>query len=59
MVAEGKHLGKDPESLYSKPEFKVCSLQTFRDHIYQEEWLLKFNRYVESLKQEKFDELQY
>ena len=60
MVAEGKHVGKEPKILYSKTEeFRVYSLQTFRDHIYQEERLLKFNRYVESLKQEKIDGLQY
>ena len=60
MVSEGKHKGKEPKVLYSKTEeFRVYSLQTFRDHIYQEERLLKFNKYVQSLKQEKVDQLQW
>ena len=60
MVSEGKHKGKEPKVLYSKTEeFRVYSLQTFRDHIYQEERLLKFNKYVQSLKQEKIDQLQH
>jgi len=60
LVSEGKHEGKAPKKLHAaKPEFRVYSLQTFRDHIYQEERLLKFNRYVQGLKQEKLDNLQY
>jgi len=60
MVAEGKHEGKEPKSLYlDAADFQVYSLQTFRDHIYQEERLLKFNRYVEGLQQAKKEKLQY
>ena len=59
LVAQGQHVAKKPKDLHAKnAEFKVYSLQTFRDHIYQEERLLKFNRYVDGLKQGKIDELQ-
>lgn len=60
LVARGGHIGKKPADLWElNKEFKVYSKQTFRDHLYQEERLLKFNNYVEALKQKKFDELQY
>lgn len=60
MIAEGKHVGKQPETIWkSKEAYRVYSLQTFRDHIYQEQRLLKFRNYTESLRKKKFDELQY
>ena len=60
LVSEGKHMGEEPKKLHAaKPEFEVHSLQTFRDHICQEERRLKFNRYVQGSKLEKLDGLQY
>ena len=60
MVANNQHVGKAPKSLYKEEkEFQVYCLQTFCDHIYQEERLLKFRRYLDSLQQAKIDALQY
>ena len=60
LIGRGDHEGKKPENLWaSTPDFQVYSKESFRDHIYQEQRLLKFNRYVETLKQQKFDALQY
>jgi hypothetical protein len=62
IVAKGEHLGDHtkPAKIWEATEaFQVYSLDMFRDHIYQEERLLKFQNYVESLKKRKFDELQY
>lgn len=60
LIAKKEHVGKEPGDIWGKrPEFKVYSKQTFRDHIYQEERLLKFRNYVEQLKQKKVDELEY
>ena len=42
-----------------KATFQVYGLDTFRDHIYQEERLRKFNHYVSKLKKKKVDALQY
>lgn len=59
-IADGKHTTKEPIALReSKEEYKVYSLDTFRDHIYQELRLIKFQHYVDSLKQKKIDDLQY
>lgn len=60
MIREGSHVGKKPESLWKEnADFQVYSLQTFRDHIYQEERLIKFDNYLVLLKKEKLDKLQY
>jgi hypothetical protein len=60
LIALGKHVGKQPKELWnSSNHFKVYTLKSFRDHIYQEKRLLKFNAYVQHLKQKKIDELQY
>ena len=59
-VKNGEHNGVKPAVLRdSKEEYKVYSLQTFRDHIYQEERLLKFQNWLTHLKKRKYDELQY
>ena len=56
----GQHKGVEPKHFWeSRPEYKVYSLQTFRDHIYQEGRLLKFNHYVYLLKKKKTNELQF
>lgn len=60
MVSKGEHEGKEPKVIWqSKEEFQLYSLQTFRDHIYQEERLIKFNNYLGMLKKRKLDQLQY
>ena len=42
-ISNNEHVGKQPADLWnSREEYKVYSLTTFRDHIYQEERLLKF-----------------
>ena len=42
-IAKGEHKGVKPADLRAtREEYQVYSLQTFRDHIYQEERLLKF-----------------
>jgi hypothetical protein len=59
-VEAGQHKGVEPKKMWeSRPEYQVYSLQTFRDHIYQEGRLLKFQRYVSLLRKKKIDELQY
>jgi hypothetical protein len=59
-IEAGQHKGEEPKNLWqSRPEYQVYSLPTFRDHIYQEGRLRKFNHYVDLLKQKKIDELQY
>jgi hypothetical protein len=59
-VKLGHHLEVTPRDLWiKKKEYQVYSLQTFRDHIYQEQRLLKFQHYVGSLKKKKLSELQY
>lgn len=59
-IKAGEHTGVAPQDLWMRRiEFQVYSKDTFRDHIYQEQRLLKFNRYVGLLKQKKIDELQY
>jgi hypothetical protein len=60
LIVRDEHIGKQPKELWlKKKEFQIYSLKTFRDHIYQEKRLRKFNQYVEHLKKEKLDELQY
>jgi hypothetical protein len=60
MVARGNHIGKKPQELWNgEKEFQVYSLQGFRDHIYQEERLVKFDNYVALLKKRKVESLQY
>lgn len=59
LVAAGGQINKEPKVLWaSQAEYKVYTLKTFRDHIYQEQRLLKFERYLEQLKQTKLDKLQ-
>lgn len=56
----GQHIGVEPELFQTDyAEWNFYSLQTFRDHIYQELGLLKFRNYVQGLKQDKIDALQY
>ena len=60
LVKNNGHVNVKPAELWeSREEYQVYSLTTFRDHIYQEERLLKFRNYTASLKKRKFDELQY
>lgn len=60
MVANGEHVGEQPKALWAaNDEFRKYSLKSFRDHIYQEQRLQKFNYYVQMLKQEKVKSLQY
>ena len=59
IVERKEHADVAPAALWqSKPAFKVYTLQTFRDHIYQEERLVKFQNYLRLLKKRKQDELQ-
>ena len=59
-IEKEEHAGLTPAALWeSKAEYKVYSLQTFRDHIYQEERLVKFHNYLRLLKKRKQDALQY
>ena len=60
LIANDGHIGKEPKDLWAdNAVFMAYSLTSFRDHIYQEKRLLKFNRYVENLRQEKLASLQY
>ena len=60
LIASGGHIEKEPKELWAgNTEFRKYLLKSFRDHIYQEQRLQKFNRYVESLKQQKINALQY
>lgn len=60
MVANGSHVGVLPRKLWEQHlEFQVYGKKSFRDHIYQEQRLIKFNNYVEALRQKKIKELQY
>jgi hypothetical protein len=60
LMAIGEHIGKEPKKLWAgNTEFQKYSLKSFRDHIYQEKRLQKFNRYLEHLKQKKINALQY
>ena len=62
IVSNGEHdaEGVSPKTLWESDErFQAYSLPTFRDHIYQEKRLLKFDYYLELLKQKKADKLQY
>ena len=60
LVASGAHNGIKPKEIWQqREEYQVYSLQAFRDHIYQEERLLKFQNYVRYTKKRKFDALQY
>jgi hypothetical protein len=59
-VEAGQHKEVEPKKLWeSRPEYQVYALKTFRDHIYQEGRLRKFNHYVDLLKKKKIDKLQY
>lgn len=60
-IRNGLHEGRNKEnSLWeSRQEYKVYNRRSFRDHIYQEERLIKFQRYVDALRQAKIDKLQY
>ena len=50
-IAKGEHKGVKPAILWAgKPKCQVHSKQAFRDHIYQEARLLKFNHYLDLLK---------
>lgn len=58
-IEKEEHAGLMPAALWeSKAECKVCSLQTFRDHVCQEERLVKFHNYLRPLKKRKQDALQ-
>jgi hypothetical protein len=60
LIAEGLPDGKEPRELWlANQEFQKYELRCFRDHIYQEKRLQKFNRYVENLRKEKIEKLQY
>jgi hypothetical protein len=60
LVAKDEHIGVQPKALWEGNEhFRKYTLNSFRDHIYQEKRLLKFNRYVENLRQKKLLALQY
>ena len=60
IVKKGQHKSVAPSALHSsRPEFQVYGLRTFRDHIYQEERLLKFHNWTEAMKQKKQESLQY
>jgi hypothetical protein len=60
LVANDQHAGKKPKELWdANNDFQRYSLRSFRDHIYQEQRLIKMNNYVEQLKQAKMAELQY
>ena len=60
MVRENRHVGVEPKTLWQSNEaYMVYTLQTFRDHIYQEERLVKFDNYLGMLKKRKLDQLQY
>jgi hypothetical protein len=63
IVARGDHVGIAPSDLREATKyhgiFLVYSKETFRDHIYQEERLLKFEKYLTHLKRQKLDSLQY
>lgn len=60
LIARNEHVGKAPAELWeANIEFQKYRKRAFRDHIYQEERLKKFNNYVEQLKQKKVAALQY
>ena len=60
MVEKGEHKGIEPKTIWSsREEYQAYSLQTFRDHIYQEERLQKFRNYLCLLKKRKLESLQY
>ena len=60
LVATGGHEGIAPKQLWqSSEEYQKYSLTSFRDHIYQEERLLKFRNYLEMLREKKRQGLQY
>ena len=61
-IKNGRHEGKAPKALWEGPNkkaYQIYSLQTFRDHIYQEQRLIKFQNYCNSLKEKKIEKLQY
>jgi hypothetical protein len=59
-ILKGEHDVFFPQGLWEQTkEYQVYSLRTFRDHIYQEQRLLKFRNYVQQIRKRKFDELQY
>jgi len=57
-ISSGKYLEfKTPKAFYeSRPLYQEFPLQKFRDHIYQELRLKKFNNYVKTLKKNEADE---
>jgi hypothetical protein len=59
LVGKGEDFGKPKDLWAGNDNFMKYSLRTFRDHIYQEKRLLKFKKYVEYLKQQKLEALQY
>ncbi len=60
LVASGGHEGIAPKELWqSSDEYQKYTLQSFRDHIYQEERLLKFRNYLEMLQEQKRQGLQF
>lgn len=60
LIAKQEHVGKEPRELWTNNnEFQKYGLKSFRDHIYQEQRLQKFQNYVEQLKQAKIAALQY
>jgi hypothetical protein len=60
LIARNGHVGKAPAELWeANIEFQKYRKKAFRDHIYQEQRLQKFNNYVEQLKQKKIAALQY
>ena len=59
-IKNSEHVGIKPADLHkSREEYQVYLLKTFRDHIYQEQRLLKFHNWLGHLKQQKLDDLQY
>lgn len=60
MIADGGHVKIEPKVLWrQREEYQLYSLQTFRDHIYQEERLLKLQNYLSLLRKKRVDALQY
>jgi len=59
-LKDGNNAGLYPEEFrLERPEYQVYSLVTFRDHIYQEQRLVKFRHYQDVLMEAKEKRLQY
>ena len=60
IVSKGDHVNIKPAELREQYEvFKTYSKQTFRDHIYQEKRLIKFENWLEYLRKQKLESLQF